>query len=215
MLIAETHMARPERSSRMLHHTPEPRFQPQPLSLHIHQPGDPMRPLVESYIQQRYQQRFGAHLKEWLPTLVSMQANGEILAAAGYRVANDPLFLERYLAAPIEHYVHNQDAPVARNVIVEVGQFAAARPGAGRLLVPLLVRHLRQQGFNWAVSTLTSELHHLLARMGIVHQPLSEATAEYLSEQECKDWGSYYAHAPHVFAGRLDTILDHFPESAA
>ena len=184
-------------------------------ALHIHPVDDPLRARVESYIHQRYQQRFGATLREWLPTLVSVQENGEILAAAGYRGADDALFLERYLAAPIEHYVRDQNAPVARSLIVEAGQFAAARPGGGRLLVPLLARHLHQQGFAWAVSTLTSELHHLFARMGLAHQAISAASADHLNEQERRNWGNYYAHAPHVFAGRLHTILEHFPEQEA
>lgn len=188
---------------------------PMPRTLHIHPVDDPMRGRVESYIHQRYQQRFGATLKEWLPTLVSVQENGEILAAAGYRSADDPLFLERYLAAPIEQYLRDQNAPVARRLIVEAGQFAAARPGGGRVLVPLLARHLHQQGFDWAVSTLTSELHHLFARMGLAHQAISAATSDHLNEQERRDWGDYYAHAPHVFAGRLHTILEHFPEQEA
>jgi len=186
-----------------------------PRTLHIHPVDDPMRGRVESYIHQRYQQRFGATLKEWLPTLVSVQENGEILAAAGYRGADDPLFLERYLAAPIEQYLRDQNAPVARRLIVEAGQFAAARPGGGRVLVPLLARHLHQQGFDWAVSTLTSELHHLFARMGLAHQAISAATSDHLNEQERRDWGDYYAHAPHVFAGRLHTILEHCPEQEA
>ena len=186
-----------------------------PRTLHIHPVDDPMRGRVESYIHQRYQQRFGATLKEWLPTLVSVQENGEILAAAGYRGADDPLFLERYLAAPIEQYLREQNVPVARRLIVEAGQFAAARPGGGRVLVPLLARHLHQQGFDWAVSTLTSELHHLFARMGLAHQAISAATSDHLNEQERRDWGDYYAHAPHVFAGRLHTILEHFPEQEA
>jgi len=173
---------------------------------------DPTRAHIESYIQKRYQQRFGATLKEWLPTLVSVQKDGEVLAAAGYRSADDALFLERYLAAPIERYLRDQGVPVARSLIVEAGQFAAVRPGCGRLLVPLLARHLHGEGFDWAVSTLTIELHHLFSRMGLAHQPISVATSSHLDEQERKDWGSYYAHSPTVFAGRLDAILDRLPE---
>lgn len=184
-------------------------------SLHVHAPDDPMRARIESYIRQRYQQRFGASVHEWLPTLVSVQRDGEIMAAAGYRGAADPLFLERYLAAPIEKYLLDEGAPVARGRIVEAGQFAAIRPGAGRLLVPLLARHLHQQGFEWAVSTLTRELHQRFMRMGLAHQPLCVATADHLSEQERADWGTYYAHGPQVFAGRLHAILVRFPEHAA
>lgn len=187
-------------------------LQATPSTLHIHSSDDPLRAEVESYIRQRYQQRFGAKLNEWLPTLVSVRKNGEILAAAGYRGAEAPLYLERYLAAPIEQYLHDQGAPVARSLIVEAGQFAAVRPGAGRLLVPMLARHLHQLGFRWAVSTLTRELHHMFARMGMAHQPISAATARHLNEQERQAWGNYYAHAPQVFAGRLQTIVERFRE---
>ncbi|MCY1518141.1 Thermostable hemolysin [compost metagenome] len=102
---------------------------------------------------------------------------------------------------------------MARRLIVEAGQFAAARPGGGRLLVPLLAQHLQGEGFDWAVSTLTIELHHLFSRMGLAHQPISAATSSHLNEQERMDWGSYYEHAPTVFAGRLSVILDRLPET--
>lgn len=170
-----------------------------------------MRAVVESYIRQCYQHRFDAHLKEWLPTLVSLQSDGEILAVAGYRDGNHRLFLEQYLAAPVEQYLCDEGTPVARSLIVEAGQFAAAHPGAGRLLVPLLARHLREQGYCWAVSTLTTELHHLFSRMGLAHQPIAVATSDRLDPHERKDWGSYYTHSPRVYAASLTAILACFP----
>jgi hypothetical protein len=181
-------------------------------TLHLHPHDDPLRGRIESYIRQRYRQRYGARLTEWLPTLVSLQLDGDILAAAGYRGAGAPLFLERYLSAPVEQYLLDNGAPVQRHRIVEAGHFAAMRPGAGRLLVPLLVKHLRQQGFDWAVSTLTSELHHLFSRMGLAHQPLSAASPDHLDPRERENWGDYYAHAPQVYAGSLASIIDHLPE---
>lgn len=180
--------------------------------LRLHPEGDPTRAGVEAYIHERYQRRFGARLKHWMPSLVSLRIGEEILAAAGYRDAREPLFLERYLAAPIEHYLGEHGLPVTRTRIVETGQFAATRPGAGRLLVPLLAQHLHHNGFEWAVGTLTRELHHLFSRMGLAHQPLAIATARGLSAADRKDWGNYYDHDPQVFAGRLDAILAHIPE---
>lgn len=183
--------------------------------LHIHPEGDPARARVEAYIHERYRQRFGAQIKHWMPSLVSLRVGEEILAAAGYRDASEPLFLERYLAAPIEHYLGERGLPVARTHIVETGQFAAVRPGAGRLLVPLLAHHLHRGGFEWAVGTLTQELHHLFSRMGLAHQPLASASARGLSAADRKDWGTYYEHEPKVFAGRLDAILARIPEREA
>lgn len=183
--------------------------------LRLHPEGDPAREQVQDYIHERYRQRFGATLKHWMPSLVSLRIGDEILAAAGYRSAEEPLFLERYLAAPIEHYLGERGLPVARKHIVETGQFAAARPGAGRLLVPLLARHLHGCGFEWAVGTLTQELHHLFSRMGLAHQPLAMATARELSRDDRLDWGSYYEHEPRVFASRLDAILARASEREA
>ncbi|ANN69651.1 thermostable hemolysin [Bordetella bronchialis] len=184
-------------------------------ALHLHHRDDPLRERVESYISRRYRQRYGAHLREFLPVLVTLQADGEILAAAGYRSARAPLFLERYLAVPVEQYILERGAPVGRHLIVEVGHFAAMRAGAGRLLVPMLANHLEAQGYEWAVSTLTAELHHLFARMGLAHRSLSLATPAHLTERERADWGDYYAHGPQVFAGHLGTILSRFREHAA
>ncbi|OZI63377.1 thermostable hemolysin [Bordetella genomosp. 11] len=184
-------------------------------ALHVHHLNDPLRERVESYICQRYRQRYGANITESLPVLVSLQADGEILAAAGYRDAYFPLFLERYLSAPVERYLGDGGRPVARHRIVEVGHFAAMRPGAGRRLVPLLAMHLHQQGYEWAVSTLTSELHHLFSRMGLAHRSLALASEMRLDAGERADWGDYYAHRPEVFAGHLKTILERFREHGA
>lgn len=178
--------------------------------LHLHHQHDPARERIESCIRQRYRQRYGAHVRDWLPTLVSLQADGEILAIAGYRGACAPLFLERYLSAPVERYIDDAAAPVERRRIVEVGHFAAMHPGAGRRLVPLLAQHLHRQGYEWVVSTLTAELHHLFSRMGLAHRSLAQASASHLDPQERAEWGSYYAHDPQVFAGHLGTILARF-----
>lgn len=173
-------------------------------ALHIHEAGDPSRGEVERYIAQRYRQRYGATLRTWFPVLVSLQVEGCIVAAAGYRDGAEPLFLERYLDAPIERCL--RDA-VPRERIVEAGQFAAIRPGAGRLLVPLMARHLHARGYAWAVSTLTLELHHLFTRIGLTPDTLATADAQRLSAAERADWGSYYEHAPQVCASRLADIV--------
>ncbi|OWT74684.1 MULTISPECIES: thermostable hemolysin [unclassified Achromobacter] len=189
---------------------PTPHF-----SLHIHSGTDVARGRVETYIRDRYRARFGAHITAWMPTLVSLQADGEILAAAGYRPATEVLFLERYLAAPVEQYMAEQGISVSRKRVVEAGQFASVRPGAGRLLVPYLAKHLHDAGFEWSVCTLTGELHHLFSRMGLAHQPLSLARPDLLDAREKAQWGTYYDHAPQVFAGRLACIVSRFQESEA
>lgn len=173
----------------------------------IHGPEDAGRAAIEDYIQARYLQRFGARIVDWLPTLVSLKAHGEIVAAAGYRSAANPLYLERYLPQPIQTYLAAGESPSpGRSQIVETGQFASDR-SAGRLLVPMLAQHLSSNGFLWAVSTVTSELAHLFERMGLTPLVLGAADPACLTAAEREAWGTYYAHTPHVVAERLSRVV--------
>src|SRR5688572_8230358 len=62
----------------------------------------PGRPRVEAFIRSVYARCYRARLRSFAPTLAAWEDRGEVLAAAGYRSAVDPLFLERYLDRPIE-----------------------------------------------------------------------------------------------------------------
>ena len=163
----------------------------------------PQRRRVERFIQAVYRRRYGARIAAFAPVLVAVECGSRLLAAAGYRPADEPLFLERYLAAPVEACLraHVDPAP-PRERIVEVGHLAAIRIGAGRLLMPLLGRHLAAAGFEWVVSTATQELRHLFTRMRLAHAVLGEADPERLGA-EAANWGTYYAHRPLVVAGNI------------
>jgi hypothetical protein len=158
---------------------------------------------VERFIQVVYRRRYGARIAAWAPVLVALESGPDIIAAAGYRPAGEPLFLERYLAAPVEECLRAHASPAPpRERIVEVGHLAAIRMGAGRLLMPLLGRHLAAAGFEWVVSTATQELRHLFRRMGLSPAVLGEADPERLGA-EAVHWGTYYAHRPMVVAGSI------------
>lgn len=182
------------------------REEPSGPRLRLYGPGDEGREAIEQYIQARYRQRFGAVIHDWLPTLVSLEHHGEIVAAAGYRSAQLPLYLERYLPRPIETYLLDAEVPAHRALIVETGQFASDRAG-GRFLVPMLARHLSQAGFHWAVSTLTGELAELFHRMGLSPLTLADADPACLQASERADWGTYYTHHPRVVAERLLSVV--------
>lgn len=100
-------------------------------TLQVHGADDPGRGAVQAFIARIYAQRFGACVQQFAPCLVSLHdpLSGDIVAAAGYRFADaGPLFLERYLSAPIEDLLGAQHgAPVARRGVVEVGHLAADR----------------------------------------------------------------------------------------
>jgi hypothetical protein len=164
--------------------------------------GDPKRSEVEAFIRGVYRERFGAAVRGFAPVLVALRDEaGTLLAAAGYRAADaGPLFLERYLDAPIEQHLQAaSDAPVTRRRIAEVGHLAAARAGEGRRLIALMAPLLAHEGFDWIVSTLTQELRQLFVRLGV-------ADPDKLGEQAA-DWGSYYDHRPLVQAGHLRHAL--------
>ena len=169
----------------------------------------PERAAVERFVRRVYAERYGAVVRRFAPLMVALHDHdGEIVAAAGYRPASpEPLFLERYLPAPVETLL-GQDAPLrpARGRIVEVGHLAAGRAGQGRK--PSLQRgpHLAAQGAEWVVGTLTEELRHLFVRLGIVPLALGVADPAALGG-DAAAWGSYYDHRPVVLAGHLDAAL--------
>lgn len=180
---------------------------PWPTRLVLHGPADPRRAEVEALIRCVFADRFGARLTDFAPTLVSLQSGGRILAAAGYRCAADgPLFLERYLSAPVQQVLAQAGEMVPRSQVVEVGHFAAARAGAGLALTVLLGQHLREAGFGWVASTVTRELHRLFVRAGVRPRLLGAADPAALGAA-AGEWGSYYAHAPLVLAGELPQAL--------
>ena len=180
--------------------------------LRRHGPDAPDRAEVEAFIHAVYRERYGADVNQFAPMLVSVvDDGGEIVAAAGYRPGDrGPLFLERYLAAPIETYlVDGPSVLPERNRLVEVGHLAATRAGAGRRLILLLGPHLAGLGFQWVIGTLTQELRQLFFRLGVVPLSLAEADPAVLGADIAR-WGSYYDHRPVVLAGRIDLALQAF-----
>jgi hypothetical protein len=176
--------------------TPRRRFQ-------LHGRGDDSRTELEQFIASVYRRHFGARLKDFMPVLVSRSIDGTPCAAAGYRSAVEPLFLERYLPEPIEKLLARASGqPIARESIVEVGQFASRCAGEGRRLMLTLARHLVDSGFRWAAITATSDLRRLLGHQGLSALPLGTAQRHCVGE-EAPLWGSYYRHAPKVLAGDL------------
>lgn len=178
-------------------------------SLRLHPEGDPQRAEVEDFIRAVYADRYGATVPSFAPVLVSLaDPAGGVAAAAGYRSAGDgPLFLERYLAEPVERVLAGAGgrAP-GRSQVVEIGHLAAGRAGAGRALILALGPHLARRRYRWAVATLTRELLQLFARLGIAPQALAAADPAALGEQAAL-WGSYYAHDPVVLAGEIQPAV--------
>jgi hypothetical protein len=169
----------------------------------LHRRDDEARFETEQFIRRVYRRHFAARLTHFMPVLVSRVVSGPPCAAAGYRSAVEPLFLERYLPQPVEQMLAVVAGErIAREEIVEVGQFASQRAGEGRRLMVDLARHLVDAGFRWAVITATADLRRMFRHQGLSALPLADAQRRCVGD-EAPLWGSYYRHAPKVLAGDL------------
>jgi hypothetical protein len=164
----------------------------------------PERAACERFIAARFQRAFGAHVDHFSPHLLGVRDAAGWRAAAGYTPAHGaPLFLEKYLDAPIERTLSQvRGHTVARDAIVEVGNLAAASAGMARALIPLLARYLHRLGYQWVAFTLTRELRNTFARLGLNPVGLAPASRARLADGGAA-WGSYYGHDPIVMAGRI------------
>ncbi len=165
----------------------------------------PGRPRLEAFIRSVYARCYRARVKSFAPTLAAWEDRGEVLAAAGYRFAIDPLFLERYLDQPIEVALA-PSRPLLRAQVVEVGNFASARAGEGRRLLLALAAHLAAQDVQWVAGTVTAELRQVVVRLGLGVVALAPAHPGRLGA-DARQWGSYFDHDPIVVAGHLPAAL--------
>jgi hypothetical protein len=181
----------------------------------VHAGTLPGRARVEAFIRAVYADHYDADVRQFMPVLVSLQdEDGLVIAAAGYRSASQPLFLERYLGRPVEHSLADAaGVAVPRAAIAEVGHFASTQPGQGRRLMAHLGQHLAAAGFQWVVSTATRELRVIFERVRIRPVTLGAADPALLGPA-ATDWGSYYEHAPLVLAGEVRSNVARFARTA-
>lgn len=170
--------------------------------------GHPQRGVVEAFIAGVYRDCYGARITQWSPWLVALFWRDRPIAAAGYRRATEPLYLERYLDAPIETMISaaHDGCIVSRGSIVEVGHFASTYPGDGRRLLHPLARHLVALDCRWVAFTATSELQRMFRHLGVAATPLGRADPVRLGAS-ARAWGRYFEHTPLVHAGDLRSNL--------
>lgn len=189
-------------------------FEPHTCRLELHLPVSTRRAAVEALIRSVYDRRYGAQPPAFTPVLASLSGPQGVVAAAGYRAAREgPLFLERYLARPIEHCLPQAAGEhVPRAQIVEVGHLAATRAGEGRKLIHCLTQHLVDEGYTWVVSTVTRELRALFLRLGITPLALGAADPHKLGDER-HHWGRYYEHEPVILAGHLPQAISRLDDA--
>lgn len=121
-------------------------------------------------------------------------------AALGYRRADsEPLYLERYLDAPVEQVVSAiLDRPTPRDAIIEIGNLAADDAFAMIELWGSVANDLGAD-HEIAVATLTAPLRAMFARIGVPLTLLGPASIA--RSDDPATWGRYYLGDPWVCAG--------------
>ena len=173
-------------------------------------PASPCRVAAEAFIAGAFLDKHGARVREFLPELVGLQnRTGDLRAVAGYRsAATGALFLEQYLAGPIEKDLAGQiGVPVVRGDIVEVGNLAGGSCRSARHLVSLLPRYLLDRGYTWVVFTATGVVREILTSVGASLVDLVAADGARLAGG-AGAWGRYYQNDPRVMAGYLHSGID-------
>lgn len=169
-------------------------------------PSHPDRAEAEAFTARRFAEAYQAQVRTDHPLIAVLRAaDGGVLASVGIRLAETgPLFLERYLDAPIEAEVELQVGVAApRETIAEIGAFASTHPAWSLQLFEALPAWLAAvAGRRVAVATLRPELVRALDRAGFRLQAIGDADPARLGD-EASAWGSYYAGAPKVYAGRV------------
>jgi hypothetical protein len=166
---------------------------------------DAARLAAEALIERRYAQCYEARIAAHYPDLYSVYGrDGLPRATAGMRAAaSGPLFLEAYLAEPIEAVLARHfAADVPRAAVVEIGSLASCSRTASVRLFRSLADHLNDAGFRYAVVTATSALRSIMATFGFEWVELADADPARLSDGGAS-WGQYYDTQPRVMAGEI------------
>lgn len=175
------------------------------------EPDSIMRSRVEERIRQDYGLHFGACVTGFMPRFFCYKHESGATGVIGVRRAgDDSLFLERYLAQPIELTIRDvAGRQVARKAIAEVGQFVVDDPHIAvdffRDLVPLLTG----QGFDWVCFTGTHKIRAILRRIGFNGLPVARGELS-VARDSGDDWGTYYENEPVVIVGNLADPAGHW-----
>jgi len=174
------------------------------VELELIAPGEAPRSAVERFIHVVFKRAYKARVSHFLPYLLSMREEGRLVAALGMRpAAEERLFLETYLDAPVENTLAQQlNRPVDRSGIVEVGNLASGHGGCARALIITLTAYLKGAGYEWVVFTTTPKVRNNFAKLGIGLISLAQADGERLGEDR-SNWGNYYDQNPVVVAANV------------
>ncbi len=175
------------------------------ITVHFSAPDAGDRAEIEQFIGDIFQQAYGAKIKHFMPSLMSLRdSDGKLIAACGLRsAAAERLFLEIYMDQPVEELLSERTgSTVRRSDIVEIGNFSVAEMGVARQLITAIFDQLHATSKQWAVFTTVQLLHNSLIKQNIFPRVLCSAEQRHLPVGEQSEWGSYYQQNPQVMAIR-------------
>lgn len=172
----------------------------QPLTILL--PRDPRRGAAERLIADVFHSRYGARISKF-PEVIAARFSvaGQPVCAAGLRFAKDGFFSEQYLDARVEETLARLcGCDVLRDEVFEVTSLASHDHRGTAGFLRAVVRHGQATGHAWSFFTLTDRLYRMLLQIGILPTFIAPADRERIAEP-CA-WGTYYDHAPAVYAVR-------------
>lgn len=180
-----------------------------PASISLSLKSHANRQEVERLIEEVYARVYGGSIKEHYPVLLkACDDAGSVMAAVGLRDADrEPLFLERYLNAPIQIVMGSVFGKgIDRRNIVEIGNLVSLHSGVSVHLFAALAICLKQLGYTHAAVTATASLHRSFKRLGIASCVVADAEAERLVDKGA-NWGTYYERDPRILVASVEAAM--------
>ena len=157
------------------------------------------RASVESYIHDKYQERYTADVQHFLPYLLNLTCNDNLCATVGIRAAeSEPLYLEKYLHNSVEQEIGMRfKTAIERESIIEIGDLVLTSRARSQLLFVFLTNFLYRIDREWIVFIATREVENLLVKMNFTLVNLVDVSEKMLVDEN-DQWGSYYNELPRV-----------------
>lgn len=174
-------------------------------SIDVFQKSDNGRLASEQFIKKGFASTYGADIDITMPYVLAIN-NGNFKAALGIRTATDNLFIEQYLTQPIEHYIRQKQATVARKHIAEIGHLYS---NSNKFTIPLFLTtavSLFCNGYEHMVFAGTDHVVKLIGKAGIECHYIATADKNKLQSSSQK-WGSYYETKPQVVFVSLASVM--------
>ncbi len=171
--------------------------------------GDPARREIEDFISSIYELYYDAVIEDFPSRLlVSRNAEGNILCAAGLRTETDGFFSENYLDQPVDTILSAlSKRPVGRHEILEVSTLASLAPKEVSRFIAQIIDFGEANAFAWSFFTATSRLRHIVERLGL--SPIRIADADRNRIANFERWGTYYGTEPGVYAVASPRLAAH------